>query len=107
MPNPGIVLGRGATFVHLTGAPLADAGVLMRRSGCGAVAGQAAALLRPGGHLVLNAANIRTGATMTPLAWDLAAELSRHLRLVRETVRYWDRPPADITGDYLLVYQRN
>lgn len=41
--------------------------------------------LRTGGHLVINAANIRTGPVVTPLAWDIPHALSRHLAFRGET----------------------
>ncbi|WP_405058733.1 site-specific DNA-methyltransferase [Kribbella sp. NBC_01505] len=34
--------------------------------------------LREGGHLVVNAANLRTGEVVTPLAWDIARVLLPH-----------------------------
>jgi DNA modification methylase len=44
---------------------------------------QVASLLRPGGHAVINVANIRTGNTVTPLAWDVARTVAQHLTLSR------------------------
>lgn len=62
--------------------------------------------LRPGGHLVINAANIRTGDAVTPLAWDIAHDLSPHLSFRGETYLRWDRPPPFVSGDYCLVFQK-
>jgi DNA modification methylase len=67
---------------------------------------QVAALLRPGGHLVLNVANLETDGTITPLAWDMARAVSRHLPLRQETFLCWDEQPEGISGDYCLVFQR-
>jgi DNA modification methylase len=63
--------------------------------------------LRPGGHLVVNAANLRTGNVVTPLAWDVARLLRRQLRFCGETYLRWDRPPANVTGDYCLVFRND
>jgi len=72
-------------------------------------------LLLPGGHLVVNAANLSTGGTVTPLAWDLAAVIANHpggagqqrrLTFRGETYLHWDRPRPGVTGDYLLIFRR-
>jgi tRNA G10 N-methylase Trm11 len=63
-------------------------------------------LLRPGGHLVLNVANIRHQGHTTTLAWDVARVVSRAIPFVAETVIRWDTLPHDLTGDYLLTFRR-
>jgi hypothetical protein len=67
---------------------------------------QVGQLLRPGGYAVINAANLTTGTTITPLAWDIARAVSRHLAFRQEVFLCWDRQPAGISGDYCLVFQR-
>jgi DNA modification methylase len=67
---------------------------------------QVAGLLRPGGHAVINAANLTTGDTITPLAWDIARVVSSHLTLRQEVFLCWDRQPEGISGDYCLIFQR-
>lgn len=62
--------------------------------------------LRTGGHLVINAANIRTGEVVTPLAWDIAHALTPHLAFRGETYLAWDHPPTMFTGDYCLAFQK-
>jgi len=62
--------------------------------------------LRTGGHLVINAANIRTGEIVTPLAWDIAHALTPHLAFRGETYLAWDQPPTMFTGDYCLAFQK-
>ena len=62
--------------------------------------------LRTGGHLMINAANIRTGAVVTPLAWDIAHALTPHLAFRGETYLAWDQPPLMFTGDYCLAFQK-
>lgn len=69
------------------------------------IAGTVARLLRPGGHLVLNVANIRHQDRTTLLAWDVARAVDRVLPFVAETVICWDRLPHDLTGDYLLTFR--
>lgn len=64
-------------------------------------------LLRPGGHLVVNVANIRHGGHTTPLAWDVARAVGRVLPFLGETVIVWDVLPHDLTGDYLLTFRRD
>ena len=72
----------------------------------GTVFGQVAGLLRPGGHLAVNVANLRHEGVLTPLAWDLAAVVAAHLTLVQDCYLAWDSLPEDVTGDYLLVFER-
>lgn len=62
--------------------------------------------LRTGGHLVINAANVRAGEAVTPLAWDIAHALTPQLAFRGETYLAWDHPPAMFTGDYLLAFQK-
>ena len=64
-------------------------------------------LLRPGGHLVVNAANIRYVGQTTALAWDVARAVGRVLPFLGETVIVWDALPHDLTGDYLLTFRRD
>lgn len=63
-------------------------------------------LLRPGGHLVVNAANIRHAGHTTTLAWDLARVIGDVIPFVGESVICWDVLPHDFTGDYLLHFRR-
>jgi DNA modification methylase len=72
----------------------------------GDVFAQVAALLRVGGHAVVNVANIAHLGTVTTLAWDVGRVVSRHLRFRQEVFVCWDQPPPDLTGDYCLVYER-
>lgn len=72
----------------------------------GGVFKQVAELLRPGGHAVLNVANISHEGMVTPLAWDIARVVSQHLTFERETFLCWDSAPEWLTGDYALVFRR-
>jgi DNA modification methylase len=65
---------------------------------------QLAAHLTPDATVVVNAANFKTGPTVTALAWDAAAAIADHLTFKYEVVIDWDANPEWITGDYLLVF---
>jgi DNA modification methylase len=73
----------------------------------GAVFAQVAALLRPGGHAVLNVANLASGDVVTPLAWDVGRAVSEHLTFLGETFLCWDEHPPGHAGDYLLWFRRS
>ena len=77
------------------GAYLADLSDVMR---------QAIGLLRPGGHLVINVANIAAADHFTPLAWDIGRAVAEIARLRQDVVVCWDHPLGDLAGDYLLVF---
>ncbi|WP_326553984.1 TRM11 family SAM-dependent methyltransferase [Micromonospora sp. NBC_01813] len=67
---------------------------------------QVAQVLRPGGYAVVNVANMRIDGQTTFLAWDVGKVISAHLTLCQEVLLCWDQPPAWLTGDYCLVFQR-
>jgi hypothetical protein len=71
----------------------------------GDIFGQVAALLRPGAHAVINVANLVTGPSVTPLAWDVARTVGDHLALRQEVFLCWDQQPTGISADYCLVFQ--
>ncbi len=73
------------------------------------VFGAVTRLLRAGGHIVVNAANIDVQGVVTPLAWDVAGVLGSVPGLVfrGETYLEWDEPPEWLRGDYCLVFQKD
>lgn len=73
----------------------------------GEIFGQVATLLRPGGHVVVNVANMVDDGVPTTLAWDVGRELARHLTFRQEMFLCWDQQPEWLTGDYCLVFQRD
>ncbi len=73
----------------------------------GEVFGQVAGLLRPGGHLALNVANTVQDGVLTPLAFDLAGVVRRHLTLVQDVVVCWDGTTWGVGADFLLVFRRD
>lgn len=69
------------------------------------VAVQIVGLLRPGGHLVINVADIENGRAFTPLARDVSERVARHAELVREIRLCWDERPAGIVDDRCVVFR--
>ena len=71
----------------------------------GVIFGQVASLLRPGGQVVVNVANvIGADGRVTPLASDVATVIDAQLPLMGVTTLEWDEPPAGLDGDYLLWF---
>ena len=74
----------------------------------GAIFAQVATVLRPGGQLVVNVANvIAIDGSVTPLASDMATVIDEHVPLLGVTTLRWDQPPAGLDGDYLLWCARH
>ena len=94
----------------LTGYSTDDGDYLTYLAELGAVFAQVARVLRPGGHAVLNVANLVTTLDgrdhITPLAWDVGRVVSEHLMFLGETFLCWDSHPPGLVGDYLLWFQR-
>jgi hypothetical protein len=83
-----------------------DYGVYLQE--IGSIFGQVAQLLRLGGQLVVNVANVVSpDGTVTPLASDVAEVIDGHVPLLGVTTLRWDEPPAGIDGDYLLWFARD
>jgi DNA modification methylase len=73
----------------------------------GAVFAQVAGVLRPGGQLVVNVADVvGLDGAVTPLSEDVAGMISRHLTFLGSTTLTWDEQPAGIAADYLLWFSR-
>ena len=64
-----------------------------------------ASLLQPEAHAVVNVANLVSNGVITPLAWDIARRVSRHLTLRQEVFICWDQQPPGLSGDYCLVFK--
>ncbi len=73
----------------------------------GSVFAQAGTVLRPGGQLVVNVANVvaRDGR-VTPLASDIGGVIAEHLTFLGTTSLRWDIEPAGFAGDYLLWFSK-
>ncbi|WP_243736116.1 DNA methyltransferase [Leucobacter luti] len=72
----------------------------------GLVAAQCARLVKPGGYVVWNVADIHHMGETTHLIRDCAQALARHLSSVGVTQIEWDRHPHDLVADALLVFRR-
>ncbi len=72
----------------------------------GSVFRAVAGLLKPGGHLVVNAATTLTNGVLTPLAWDLARVASEHVVPTGESILVWDEAPPWMSVDYLIVFEK-
>jgi SAM-dependent methyltransferase len=70
------------------------------------VAAQVRELLRPGGHLVLDVADIEHDDRLTPLVADAAAALAPVLELVGSVPVVWDELPHDLVANSLLVFSK-
>ncbi len=72
----------------------------------GLVASQCAELVRPGGFVVWNVADIRHRGSTTRLIDDCNEVLSAHLTPIGVTTIGWDVLPHDLVADALLVFRR-
>ena len=91
----------------LTGYATDDGDYAVYLRELGTIFGQVATMLRPGGQVVVNVANVvATDGTVTPLASDLAGVIDEHVPLMGVTTLRWDEPPAGLDGDYLLWFAR-
>ena len=87
----------------LSGYATDDGDYAVYLSELGAIFAQVASVLRPGGQLVVNVANvIAIDGSVTPLASDMASVIDEHVPLLGVTTLRWDEPPAGLDGDYLL-----
>lgn len=72
----------------------------------GLVAAQCAQVVKPGGYVVWNLADIFHMGSTTYLIRDCTEVLSQHLLPVGNTEIMWDTYPHDLIADALLVFQR-
>lgn len=72
----------------------------------GLVAAQCARVVKPGGYVVWNVADISHMGETTHLIRDCGAALARHLTPIGITKIIWDTYPHDLVADALLVFQR-
>lgn len=92
----------------LTGYTTLDAQYDVYLDQLGQVFAAVARVLRPGGHLAVNAANMRYQDAVTTLAWDMARVIGAvpGLEFRGETYLEWDDPPEWLQGDYCLVFRK-
>lgn len=72
----------------------------------GNIFAQVARLMKPFAHAMIEIANIKYGAEVTPLAWDVAAEVSKVLHFDGETVICWDKYGYGYDHSYCLVFSK-
>ncbi len=89
----------------LTGYATTDGDYSTYLAELGGIFAAVAALLRPGGQLVANVADVVSlDGTVTPLATDIAGVIAPHLTLLGMTKLTWDEQPAGLAADYLLWF---
>ncbi|WP_432559003.1 TRM11 family SAM-dependent methyltransferase [Granulicoccus sp. GXG6511] len=72
----------------------------------GQVAAQCAQVIKPGGFVVWNVADIHHRGVTTELISDCVRVLCAHLTFVATVPIEWGRLPHDLVADALLVFQR-
>lgn len=108
LTSPPYMAGADHPENPLTGYATDDGDYAAYLGELGAIFAQAAALLRPGGQIVVNVANVvATDGRVTPLASDLAGVIDQHVPLLGITTLQWDEPPAGLEGDCLLWFARS
>jgi SAM-dependent methyltransferase len=63
-------------------------------------------LIVPGGHVVIEVANLKSGDDLTTLAWDVAETVSEVLHFEGEVIVGWDRYGYGYDHSYCLVFTR-
>ncbi|HEU0296249.1 MAG TPA: DNA methyltransferase [Anaerolineales bacterium] len=72
----------------------------------GNIFSQVAQKLKPSGHVVIEAANLKKQGHVTTLAWDIAREVSHILHFEGETIIGWDKYGYGYNHSYCLVFSK-
>ena len=72
----------------------------------GSIFSQVAQKMKPSGHLVIEASNLKKDGQVTTLAWDIAREVSQILHFAGETVICWDEYGYGYNHSYCLVFSK-
>ncbi len=72
--------------------------------GMRSIYGQLRKHMKPAGTVVLEVANLKLEGQVTPLAWDVAQEVSRVLHFEGEVVICWDKYGYGYNHSYCLIY---
>lgn len=67
---------------------------------------QIAQIMAPEAKVVIEAANIKKGESVTTLAWDIAKEISNVLHFEGEVVVSWDQYGSGYDHSYCLVFSQ-
>jgi hypothetical protein len=62
--------------------------------------------MKPSGRLVIEASNLKKGAQVTTLAWDIAREVSKVFHFEGETIICWDKYGYGYNHSYCLVFSK-
>ena len=73
----------------------------------GQIYAQMRELIKPGGRAVIEVANLKVDGELTPLAWDLAGQVSRELVFEGEMVACWDEYGYGYDHSYCLVFAKS
>jgi DNA modification methylase len=73
----------------------------------GNIFSQVAQKLKPSGHVVIEAANLKKDGHITTLAWDIAREVSQILHFEGEAIIGWDRYGYGYNHSYCLVFSKD
>ena len=107
LTSPPYMAGTNHPQNPLAGYATEDGDYAVYLAELGSIFGHVATLLRPGGRLAVNVANvIGSDGSVTPLASDMATVIDEHIPLLGVTTLQWDEPPAGLDGDYLLWFAR-
>ena len=104
MTSPPYMTSTGHPENPLTGYQTLDGDYQRYLRELASVFGQVGEVLRPGGKIVINVANLLINGKVTTLAWDLARAVSDVLVFEREIVLDWDKPVDWCTNDYCLIF---
>jgi hypothetical protein len=74
--------------------------------GMGHIFSQVAKKMKPSGHLVIEASNLKKKGQVTTLAWDIAREVSRIFHFEGETIICWDQYGYGYNHSYVLVFSK-
>jgi DNA modification methylase len=72
----------------------------------GRIFSQVTQRMKPSGHLVIEASNLKKNGQVTTLAWDIAREVSRIFHFEGETVICWDKYGYGYNHSYCLVFSK-
>jgi DNA modification methylase len=106
LTSPPYMTRSGHPANPLTGYQTLDAEYVTYLDELESVWRQVSQLLRPGGHLVVNAATLSVAGEITPLAADIGDRISRHLVRLEDLPICWDEAPPSIVDDRCLIFRK-
>jgi tRNA G10 N-methylase Trm11 len=67
---------------------------------------QVGRMMKPEAHCVIEVSNLKQAGGVTPLAWDIATEVSQVLRFEGEVVVCWDKYGYGYEHSYCLIFRK-